>query len=663
MWLSCIVWVVGTRGATALCRAASVALAVSLVGLCLTFPRTSAAQPAEPEPAGEPAEPSASESPPEDADALRKQQAKERFKKGIDFVAAEDWDAALAEFEASLELFPTKVALKNAATSLRQLKRYVEALDAYEELVRKYEDKLTPDERKIAAEAMAKLRNSVGEIVVESDQGQSSVVVDGLDRGVTPLMSPIRVKAGTHTVRVSKSGFESFETRVRVAGGQRKTVRATLRGLTRSGRLRVTEATGKQLEVVIDGATVGKTPWEGTLSVGTHTVYLRGENDLGTPPSVATVFANKMSNLSLKAGVLDAELRVEPSPSNARIDIDGVQVGNGVWQGRLKSGQHKVEVTAKGFLAYRKDVEVKPGRREVITVSLRRDLTDPMWRERSFAPHVYLGAVGGGAFSTSFGGSADAACKRGECGDRDRPTGFFAGARAGYQLTSGLGLELFVGYMQLKEEMVRRVEAAHEPYVQYLVSTDYRDQTKLAGPLAAASASYQFLERTPILARLWVGAWRAQASFENEGRFDGYLVSTEKYNYVDDDGTVSQVNLKGTFELDVSIPERSENIWIPFVGPELRFGYRFSDSFAMDVGVAAFVMFPPEVKRTDTEERDPRFAGFASDNPQVQDQFYPDLLPDGQQQIQAPGAVKLPNESGFGTFFVILPTLGGRFDF
>src|SRR5688572_32626178 len=54
-----------------------------------------------------------------------------------------------------------------------------------------------------------------------------------------------------------------------VAGKQRKLVQAKLKRPARSGVISVREASGKTLDVVVDGAVVGKTPWQGTVAIGT----------------------------------------------------------------------------------------------------------------------------------------------------------------------------------------------------------------------------------------------------------------------------------------------------------------------------------------------------------------------------------------------------------
>jgi hypothetical protein len=365
-----------------------------LWALCVTYPTALFAQAAAPE---------ASASP-EDAEK-RKEEAKVRFQRGLELVQNESWDAALAEFLASRKLFPTRVALKNAALSLRQLKRYVESLAMYNELLTSFGSSIPPEERKTIDDAVAQLKQAVGEVQVDSDQPGSTVVIDGQQQpGLTP-MAAIGVNAGTHSVRISKEGYEAFEAQVLVAGGQREVVHGKLKALSTVGRLVVREAAGKTLDVVVDGAVVGKTPrYEGVLAVGPHTVFLKGEGNLGTAPSQASVKENQAATLTLSAVELDAEIRIEPVPANASVFVDGVEIGNGVWEGRLQSGAHEIEVAGDGFVAYRKRTTLTKGKKELLKISLERDLSNPMW-SAGFVPHLYLEVFGGGTFApTGFGG-------------------------------------------------------------------------------------------------------------------------------------------------------------------------------------------------------------------------------------------------------------------
>jgi len=573
--------------------------------------------------------------PPPDPEAQKKETAKQRFLKGLELSRTENLDAALVEFLAANEIHPTRAATLNAARTLLQLKRYVEALEMYQMLVQKFSADLQPSEKKALDDVLAKLQAYIGELVVSSNQPGTTVIVDGQERGSTPLSQPVRVNAGTHSLRAYKEGFVPFETQIMVAGGTKKAVQATLKPLTRSGRILVTEAGGGVFDVVVDGAVVGKTPWEGVLAVGTHTVLLRGEDQMGSPPTSAELKENATTSLTLRAQKLDAQIRVEPTPANARVAVDGVTIGNGVWQGQMTNDKHRIEVFAPGFLGFGRDVTILPGKTENLVAVLKRNPDDPMWG--GFRPHIYAEAMAGLAVAPSFGGSADEACT-GSCSSL--PLGMIAGLRGGYALARGLGLELTVGFLTMRETMTRTQTATADPHVQSLVSTDWQDATRITGPLAAISASYQFLDKTPLTVRVLAGAARVKATFGNGGTFAGRSR---------DPNNASQT---GSFRVPFDLKEEEPNLWVPLVGPEVRFGVRFSDSFLVDVGMAALFMFPAA---TDRKKFDGTVRSYAITGS-------PGTYPDGTP-IPQPGEVELPPERGFGTIVALTPSIAARYDF
>ena len=124
------------------------------------------------------------------------------------------------------------------------------------------------------------------------------------------------------------------------------------------GRLSVSEAHDAKTTVFVDGAEVGSTPWEGTLSVGQHTVTLLGEGTVGCPPTSITVAMNQITRATLIAEPLECTLRVDPSSSGASVFVDTARVGSGAWSGPLRCGAHLVAITEPGFPPFTKQIEL-----------------------------------------------------------------------------------------------------------------------------------------------------------------------------------------------------------------------------------------------------------------------------------------------------------------
>jgi hypothetical protein len=325
----------------------------------------------------------------------KRNEARAAFEKGLALFEKEAWDAALAEFLRSRLVYPTRSATENAAFCLRQLRRLDEALEMFEEML-KFSN--LPEAKRSAAEAaIAELVTQIGTLRIEGAEAGASIVVDGRYRGTWPLARPLRVGAGSHEIRAFKEGLEPFGTTVEVKGREAAVVQ--LRSLSTGGRLKVAEQHQRVLEVVVDGSAVGKTPWEGPLSVGEHLVTLRGSIDLdaipectpgdeasagkraaprgnvelGTQPVSVPIRLRETTKLTLTAEALDTSLRVEPTPGGASVSIDSVVVGRGAWEGRLRVGEHTVEVSADGFLPEARRVSLERQKRQVVTVELGRD--------------------------------------------------------------------------------------------------------------------------------------------------------------------------------------------------------------------------------------------------------------------------------------------------
>jgi len=573
-------------------------------------------------------------------DAQQRKDAREHFLRGLAFAKAGACGSALGEFAASLRLFRTRAALTNTAVCLRELKRFVEARETYSTLLSESGNAITAEERATLEAELEGLSAQIGEIRVESEPQGAVVVIDAQQRGVTPLAAPIWVDAGVHSVRVFRPGFSSLEASVVVAGKQSSTVRAVLEPIRHVGSLVVRESSGAVLDVLVNGAVMGQTPWQGVLPPGTYSVALQGPQELGTAPHSASVRTNQTATLILTASKLDAEVRIEPSPANSNVSIDDVAVGSGVWLGRLSSGAHRVSVSAEGYLPVTRAFTARRAEREIVRVQLVRDLRQPAEPAR----RAYLEAVAGLAFTPSLGGSADDSCagttanlqgvSADACRDSTHHPGMLAGLRVGYLVAPQMGIEFFLGYMHLSESLTRRMRAAHDGGGAPLFSDDYRDTTKARGPLAAVSAGYRFLERTPITLRVWLGVGRLRVDTTNSGTFNGGVLV---------DGMKIPID-----QQRLTTPELTQRVWVPFAGPELRIGYNIAGLFDADIGVAALLLVPGKTPRVGSWVG----ASGARRAP---------ILPPGADDNL--GVFKLPDEQALGTALALVPSLGLRYRF
>lgn len=548
-----------------------------------------------------------------------KDQARSHFEQGLAYFDRENWGAALAEFLESRRLFPTRVATKNAATCLRKEQRFDEALEMFEAFLQEFPD-APPADKLFAQREVDDLKLHVGTIDIRGAEAGATIVIDGRDRGAAPLAAPVRVSAGTHVVKIYKNGFGQFEKRVDVAERSSSVVQARLEALTAGGRLRVTEGNGKALDVVVDNVVVGKSPWEGAVAPGDHVVLLRGagaDANLGTQPAAAPVRINQLTPITLVAEELAGAARIVPTPAGATVAIDGVTVGRGLWDGRLRVGSHRVEIAAEGFLPTTRTVQLETSKRAVIDIALERDLGSPLWAAKN-PPRIFFEVDGAFALAPVLGGDVLGSCS-GACSS-GLPLGFRAVLHGGYELSSGIGFALDVGYVRVSTSAKDRA-AALKPVGITDNQGKVTDDLGFGGLSVGGSAAYHTRGSSwPLMARLGVGVVLGSASDDRAGRFR----NTKNVDY------------------DVSLRQSDSATYLS-VTPELRIGHRFGEHFEVNVGTEVMVLF-------------------ALKKP---------VWPTGTQTLTAPpntdrgdGLATFPQQSLTGaTILAITPGLGARYDF
>ncbi|HEV3189600.1 MAG TPA: PEGA domain-containing protein, partial [Polyangiaceae bacterium] len=350
-------------------------------------------------------------------------EASRHFWVGLELVRESAWDAALAEFLRSRELFATANALENAAVCLRELGRFDEALDLYDELIARFSTSLPAAERALVDADVKRLTPYVGSVSIDSRPPGAALFFDGRARGTTPART-LRALVGTRSVRVVHEAYAPFEGKVRVTSGETSALSADLVAASLVGHVQVAERSGGVYEVLIDGVVVGVTPWEGTLTQGTHTVALRSEAERGTEPRAIEVDLAHPLDLVLDARPLLGQLRVEPTPADARIRVDGKDVGRGSWSGYLQPGEHGVSASADWHETTTMTVRTSSRSPRVLRPTLRTvpRMSAELWAGPT--PYSDLGARNAP--------NCNAGC-----------VGSVVGLAGGYALTQRLSLQLF----------------------------------------------------------------------------------------------------------------------------------------------------------------------------------------------------------------------------
>jgi hypothetical protein len=206
-----------------------------------------------------------------------REEAGTRFTRGVKLYEAQDFAAALAEFEAAYRLAPAFQVLFNIGVSQKKLFRYNDAVRTLTRYLTDGGDKVPPDRRAQVERELAEIRALVAEVSVKVEGLPSTIEVDGRVAGETPMSEPLLLPSGRHTIRAVRDGDEPAVKEIEVVSGER--VEVVLAPQPRSiapttAHLSVrTKPAGAQL--YIDGKLTQREPWTGDLPPGGHEV--RGE--------------------------------------------------------------------------------------------------------------------------------------------------------------------------------------------------------------------------------------------------------------------------------------------------------------------------------------------------------------------------------------------------
>ncbi len=429
--------------------------------------------------------------PPTGTPAERLALAKDLFRKGVALLQANDVERALEFFLRSREAQASAKNIGNAAICLSRLGRYDEALEMYEELLLRFASDLDAEDRATLVPAMAALRDEVGGVNLSANVN-GLVVIDGRARGKLPFNAPVRVLGGKHTIRIFKEGYVAYEARVDVPIRTTISVDARLAPLSGAGLLRVDDAANQGFEIFVDGAAVGRAPWEGTLGLGRHLLWIRN-GDRGSAPSSVAILEGQTALAQLPVADLGPPLHIDITPSTAGLTVDGVVLGLGSWEGRLPVGDHRIAVTEYGYRtrAFGLVVENKSLAAERVQVDLVRDPDSPRW-PRSSRGRPFASFFGGYLTGAALRATAEQGCPALCLDSSTAVRGGLGGLRVGFRFNNGLAPEIAVGGASFGSEFSREARStffSRQAGATVTVSYTLQDRLRLAGPFLSTGVS------------------------------------------------------------------------------------------------------------------------------------------------------------------------------
>lgn len=221
-----------------------------------------------------------------------------------------------------------------------------------------------------------------GTILVRCGVPKCDVAVDGNEAGVTDEEGTLSVFAaeGSHTIVISKPGYDSAKLSASVACGKTKDVGVTLIARMVSIRIR-TDPPG--CEVYSGQELLGRSDEKGNLTLeekpGSILVEARKAGYLSVSQSLDVTPERAGADIVFTLPPLAASLKVTSNVREARVKIDGRLESKSAGESfPLPPGKYRVLVEALGHTSLTFEVSLQPGERAERTAGLKRDSTDEL---------------------------------------------------------------------------------------------------------------------------------------------------------------------------------------------------------------------------------------------------------------------------------------------
>jgi len=205
-----------------------------------------------------------------------------------------DFQGALQKLKSSYEASKDARLLWNMAACEKNLRHYAEVARLVDRYLVEGGALVSAQDRADAVALVDTVKAFVTTLTVDVNQPDATVLMDEQPLGKSPLPGPLQVDMGVHKIRVTKTGFVDFTTAPELPGGQPLHISATLVAEKHEGRLRVLAGPQEVIQIDRGASKVGL--WEGTLSSGTHSVYVSAK---GKRPHQTDVIVqdNNLTNL------------------------------------------------------------------------------------------------------------------------------------------------------------------------------------------------------------------------------------------------------------------------------------------------------------------------------------------------------------------------------
>ena len=229
-----------------------------------------------------------------------------------------------------------------------------------------------------------------GTLLCTSEPPGATVLVDGIERGVTPV--EVLIPRGGADLTFRLAGYRDVKQSVGMSAGERRELPVKLEGLP--ARLTVVTEPEKA-RIYLDGSFQGKSPVTASMvSAGAHEIRAELPGYASVTCTVEVASGGDATK-TLKLESVLGRIEVSTDPVGAKVSLDGRSRGTtGSGESRIlaieevEAGEHTVQVYLDGYLPQSLTVKVNAKETKQLPFTLRRDTSPDTDVEKNDGSHV-----------------------------------------------------------------------------------------------------------------------------------------------------------------------------------------------------------------------------------------------------------------------------------
>ena len=291
-----------------------------------------------------------------------------------DLLDTSDFAGALVEYQRAYEQSKNPRVLYNVAICEKNLRHYARAEATFKQELTDGAGRISPQEEADVKAAILALEPFVSTLEVTANEPGATLLIDGEEMGKTPFDKPVPIDVGPHELRLHKDGFVDGVQQVTIAGGAPAKAAFSIEPAVKKATVSVAVTGAPGASVVIDGIDMGQAPFKGEVVAGRHTFEARAPGFVPARQTTDVVYKEPL-NIALDLAVErhEGHLRIESTPAEATIEIDGRVVGSGTWEGPLAAGGHQLIVKRSGFQTYTSEISVSDDQSRDVSATLVKE--------------------------------------------------------------------------------------------------------------------------------------------------------------------------------------------------------------------------------------------------------------------------------------------------